>query len=48
MAEEKDDLGRYIDLFGTHPKYGISGKRISSVTYRAQPYSRRRPLYELA
>lgn len=47
MAEEKDDLARYIDLFGTHPRYGMSGRRISSVTYRPQPYDRRKPLYEL-
>ena len=47
MAEEKDDLERYLDLFGTHPRYGLSGRRISSVTYRPQPYQRARPLYEL-
>lgn len=47
MAEEKDDLDRYINLFGTHPKYGLSGRRIASVTYRTQPYDRAKPLYEL-
>ena len=47
MAAERNDLERYIDLFGTHPKYGMSGRRISSVTYRTQPYRRTRPLYEL-
>lgn len=47
MAAEKDDLEQYIDLFGTHPKYGMSGQRISSVTYRIQPYQRTKPLYEL-
>ncbi len=46
MAEERDDLERYIDLFGAHPKYGVSGRRIASVTYRPQPYDRARPLYE--
>ena len=46
MAEERNDLHRYIDLFGTHPKYGVSGKKISSVTYKAQPYKRTVPLYE--
>ena len=45
-AEERDDLEEYIDLFGSHPKYGVSGRRISSVTYRPQPYDRGRPLYE--
>lgn len=47
MAEERDDLARYINLFGMHPKYGLSGRRIASVTYRPQPYDRRKPLYEL-
>ena len=46
MAAERDDIGQYIDLFGTHPKYGLSGRRISSVTYRPQSYRRERPLYE--
>ena len=47
MAAERDDLAQYIDLFGTHPKYGLSGRKISSVTYRPQPYQRTVPLYEL-
>ena len=47
MAGEKDDLERYIDLFGTHPKYGMNGRKIASVTYRPQPYQRVGPLYEL-
>lgn len=47
MAAEKDDLERYVDLFGVHPKYGMSGRKIASVAYRAQPYGRRKPLYEL-
>ena len=47
MAAERDDLDRYLDLFGTHPRYGLSGRRISSVTYRPQPYQRTVPLYEL-
>ena len=46
MAAERSDLDRYIDLFGTHPKYGVSGRKIASVTYRAQPYQRIRPLYD--
>ena len=47
MAAERDDLEKYIDLFGTHPKYGLSGRPIASVTYRPQPYRRTVPLYEL-
>ena len=46
MAAERSDLNRYIDLFGTHPKYGVSGRKIASVTYRAQSYQRIRPLYD--
>lgn len=48
MAEERDDLADYVNLFGYHPKYGVSGKRISSVTYLAQGYQRGTPLYEKA
>ena len=47
MAAERDDLDRYLDLFGTHPKYGLSGRKIASVTYRPQPYRRTAPLYNL-
>ena len=47
MDVEKDDLHRYVNLFGYSPKYGLEGKPIGSVTYKAQPYSRRVPLYDL-
>ena len=46
MAEEKDDLLRYIDLFGYNAKYGVSGRRIRSVRYLPQSFRRVRPLYE--
>lgn len=46
MAAERDDLERYINLFGFNPKYGVEGLRISSVTYRAQPYDRAQLLYD--
>lgn len=46
MAAERDDMEQYIDLFGVHPKYGMSGRKISSVTYRPQSYRRTVPLYE--
>ena len=36
MAHEEDDLLEYINLFGYNPKYGVSGPRISSVTYLPQ------------
>ena len=38
MAEEQDDLEKYINLFGYNPKYGIDGKPIGSVTYKPQAY----------
>lgn len=46
MEKEKDDLLRYVNLFGYNPKYGLEGKPIGSVTYKAQPYDPAAPLYE--
>ena len=46
MEEEKDDLERYVNLFGFNPKYGVDGKPIGSVTYKPQPYNLTAPLYE--
>lgn len=45
MAEEYDDLHRYINLFGYNPKYGVSGTKIKSVTYKPQPYNLMGRLY---
>lgn len=45
MEQERDDLPRYINLFGYNPKYGISGKAIGSVTYKPQPFDPPQPLY---
>ena len=47
MEKEKDDLSCYVNLFGYNPKYGIEGKPIGSVTYKAQPYDPVKPLYEI-
>ena len=47
MEREQDDLMRYVNLFGYNPKYGVDGKPIGSVTYKAQPYNPVRPLYEV-
>ena len=47
MEAERDDLCRYINLFGYNPKYGISGKPIGSITYKPQRYDPVAPLYEL-
>ena len=46
MEKEKDDLMRYVNLFGFNPKFGIDGKSIGSVTYLPQPYNATKPLYE--
>ena len=45
METEKADLERYVNLFGYNPKFGIDGKPIGSVTYKAQPYNATTPLY---
>ena len=45
MEKEKADLERYVNLFGYNPKFGIDGKPIGSVTYKAQPYNPTKPLY---
>ncbi len=47
MEAEKDDLHKYINLFGYHPTYGVDGKKIGSVTYKPQYYDPAQPLYEL-
>ena len=46
MEKEKDDLHKYINLFGYNAKYGVDGKPIGSVTYKPQSYSNHIPLYE--
>ena len=45
MEAEKDDLERYVNLFGYNPKFGVDGKPIGSVTYKPQGYDPRGPLY---
>ncbi len=46
MERERDDLHRYIDLFGYNAKYGISSKPIGSVRYVPQGFDPLAPLYE--
>ena len=46
MEREKNDIPNYVNLFGYNAKYGISGKPISSVTYKPQGFDPVRPLYE--
>lgn len=45
MAREKDDLERYINVFGYNAKYGLEGQPIRSVTYRPQGYEPGEPVY---
>ena len=45
MERERDDLDKYINLFGFNPKYGVDGKQISTVTYKPQGYDPKEPLY---
>ena len=45
MEKEKDDLLRYVNLFGYNAKYGIDGKPIGSVTYKPQGFDPKQPLY---
>ncbi|MBQ6889950.1 MAG: 3'-5' exonuclease [Oscillospiraceae bacterium] len=45
MEKERSDLERYINLFGYHPKFGISGKPIGSVTYKPQGLEPGTPIY---
>ena len=45
MEKERPDLERYVNLFGYHPRFGVDGKPIGSVTYKPQPYESTKPLY---
>lgn len=47
MDAEEGDLERYVNLFGYNEKYGVTGKRISSVTYRPQGFDAVGKLYEV-
>ena len=47
MEEERGDLLNYVNLFGYNPKYGVDGKPIGSVTYKAQCFDPVAPLYQL-
>ena len=46
MEKERDDLHKYVNLFGYIPKFGIDGKAIGSVNYKPQPYDSPVPLYQ--
>ncbi|MCD8366114.1 MAG: 3'-5' exonuclease [Clostridiales bacterium] len=48
MAEEEDDLDKYVNLFGYNPKYGPTGRMLKKVTYKPQGFNSYRgpKLYE--
>ena len=46
MEKERSDLENYVNLFGYHPKFGLDGKPIGSVTYKPQQYDPPKPLYQ--
>ena len=46
MEKERNDLMRYVNLFGFNPKYGVEGKPIGSVNYKPQRFDPVKPLYE--
>ena len=46
MEKERNDILRYVNLFGYNPKYGLEGKPIGSVVYKPQRFDPPKPLYE--
>jgi len=45
MEAERQDLEKYINLFGYNPKFGIPKPQIGSITYKSQPLDPLTPLY---
>ncbi len=46
MDAELSDLHRYVNLFGYNPRYGVTGRRISSVRYCPQGFDALGRLYD--
>ena len=46
MSEERNDIKKYINLFGYNPKYSINGQAFKTVRYVPQPYHSIRCIYE--
>ena len=45
MDEERDDLQTYVNVFGYNPKYGVTGERITGITYHEQTFANfKRPM----
>lgn len=47
LAAERDDLERYVNLFGYIRRYGVPKPSIRSITYRPQGYEPEGPIYDL-
>ncbi len=45
MSNEKDDIDKYINLFGYNPKY-VPKEKIKNIEYKPQSYYHDLPLYE--
>lgn len=44
MDAEREDLHKYVNIFGYNPKYGITGEKIGGVRYAPQQFTQfRRP-----
>lgn len=39
MDAERDDLDSYVNIFGYHPNYGITGKSLKKIEYRPQGFN---------
>lgn len=40
MEKQRDDILRYVNIFGFNPKYGVSGEKLGKITYLPQPYTK--------
>ena len=41
LADERDDLMEYKNIFGYNPKWGVSGEKFKFIEYKCQPYHNR-------
>ncbi len=46
MQAERNDLYKYINLFGYNPKYGLPARRLKKVHYHPQPLGEPKTKYE--
>lgn len=46
MIKERDDLKDYVNLFGYHPTYGVSGEKHSFIEYHKQAFTTGKVAYK--